>query len=211
MCGRYSLRHPERAFSEFSVLERSPGFEPRFNIAPTQLVPVVRVPQPDAGRKLDSLKWGLSSPRGGRPVIMVRLESLGKGAFDGAFRGRRCILVADGFYEWEDRDKRRIPHFIHRTNDAPLALAGIWQPGDPDTCAVITKPAVAPVLDLHDRMPATIAPADYDRWLDPSFADREALSALASSDIGMDLVVTEVGPHVNSARNDDPQCIEPAR
>jgi len=209
MCGRYSLRDPERAFLEFSVLERSPSIQPRYNIAPTQLVPVVRS-DAEHGRHIDSLKWGLMSRRGGRPIIMVRLESLGRGAFATSFRSRRCILVADGFYEWEQRGKQRVPHYIHRTDDAPLALAGIWEPGDPPTCSVITKPAVAPILDLHDRMPATVARADYERWLDPSLNDSEVVAGLLSSDIGADLAVDEVSPWVNSAAHDDPNCIEPA-
>jgi putative SOS response-associated peptidase YedK len=209
MCGRYSLRDPERAFSEFSVVDRSPSIQPRYNIAPTQLVPVVRADE--QGRHIDSLKWGLVSRRGGRPVIMVRLESLGRGAFGTSFQTRRCILVADGFYEWEQRGKQRVPHYIHRTDNAPLALAGIWEPGDPPTCTVITKPAVAPILDLHDRMPATVARADYERWLDPNFNDPEAVAELLSGDIGIDLAVTEVGLWVNSAAHEDPECIEPTR
>jgi putative SOS response-associated peptidase YedK len=210
MCGRYSLQNPKRAFEEFSVLERAPSLEPRYNIAPTQLVPVVRVTEAEHARHVDAIKWGLASRRGGRPVIMVPLESLGRGAFRTSFEGRRCILVADGFYEWETRGKTRVPHHIHRTDDAPLALAAIWQPGDPDTCAVITKPAVAPIVDIHDRMPATVSRSDYDRWLDPDFGDREALAELLSHDIGLDLVVTEVSPWVNAAAHDDPKCVEPA-
>ena len=214
MCGRYSLRNPQQAYAEFSILERSPAVAPRFNIAPTQLVPVVRLGA-EHDRHLDEVKWGLPSRRGPRPVIMVRLESLAGGAFDSSFRDRRCILVADGFYEWEQRGKLRVPHFIHRGDDRPLALAGIWQPGaeagDPDTCAVITKPAVAPLVDLHDRMPATVERKDYDRWLDPGFTDREAVAQLLNVDIGMDLTVAEVSPWVNAAAHDDPKCVEPVK
>ena len=143
--------------------------------------------------------------------MMLRIEALGKGAFQTAFSGRRCILPADGFYEWQERGKTKAPHYIHRADEGPLALAGIWQPGDPDTCAVITKPAAMPLVDVHHRMPATVPRAHYETWLDPTFTDREAAAALVASDLATDLVVTEVGRWVNAAAHDDPQCIEPAR
>jgi putative SOS response-associated peptidase YedK len=145
---------------------------------------------------------------------MVRSESLSRGAFASSFRRRRCILVADGFYEWQREGKTRIAHYIHKIDESPLAMAGIWDldsSGEAGTCAVITRSAVAPLIDLHDRMPATVARADYDRWLDPRVQEPAELARMLDTDIGLELGVLRVGTHVNSPRNDDPLCIEPDR
>lgn len=213
MCGRYTIRNPQIVFDEFSITGEQPKLEPRFNVAPTQLVPVVRTLAPGAPRRLDLVRWGLRPRRSGPPVIMVRLDSLERGAFGSSFDGRRCILAADGFYEWEELGpKRKMAHHVRRTDNGVLAIAGIWVPahdGAPESCALITRPAVAPIADIHDRMPATLAHADYERWLDPGFFDPAELARMLLHEDGLELTMYPVGPRVNSPAHDDPACLDP--
>jgi putative SOS response-associated peptidase YedK len=228
MCGRYSLSDPHRCIAEFSLLERQPALEQRFNIAPSQGVWVVRMLGTDAERRLDLLRWGLvlrsksATTRSSAGLSMVRAESLAtRATFEAAFRGRRCLLLADGFYEWRRAGKRSFPYYFRRPAGAPFVMAGIWYPALPaapdregppplDSCAVITRPAQAPVDAVHDRMPAILSPAHLETWLDPDFADTEALARILSEHPGFVLETLPVGPRVNSPANDDPSCVAPA-
>ncbi len=219
MCGRYTVGDPKRCIAEFSVLEKQPALEPRFNIAPSQGVWVIRRLEPGGERRLDLLRWGLVVPSSKRPsgVVMARSESIAsREPFTSAFRSRRCLLVADGFYEWKRTTKQSFPYFIHRPGHAPFAMAAIWEPALPvegrigmDTCAVITRPALAPVSDVHGRMPALLARAHHEAWLDPAFSDAVALKAMLRDDPEIELLTVAVGPHVNSPANDDPGCAAP--
>lgn len=206
MCGRYSMRNPERALEEFSIVHRRIPLEPRYNVAPTQLAAIVRgTPE---GRAADLVRWGLSSSGGRAPVIMVRLESLERGSFRSSFAGRRCIVLSDGFYEWRGTGKDRVPHHIAHADGSPLAIAGIWDArGDADAFAVVTRPANAALQSIHDRMPATIERADYDRWLDPRISAPDELVQLLGHDEPA-LVIRPVSKIVNSPRNDVPECLD---
>jgi putative SOS response-associated peptidase YedK len=217
MCGRYSLRDPHRCFDEFSILEKPAALEPRYNIAPSQGVWAIRIRSPGLPRELCLLRWGfpISNARDGKATAMARAETLlGRSAFADAFASRRCLLVADGFYEWKrSANARSFPHYIHRRGGAPFAMAAIWQPAaarELDGCAVITRPARAPVDAVHDRMPAILSPRHHDAWLDPTFRDPEALGELLFADPPSDLEVLAVGPRVNSVAHDDPSCVAPA-
>src|SRR5689334_22782050 len=213
MCGRYSMSDPRRCIAEFSLLEKHPALEPRYNIAPSQGVWVVRVLGTGDERRLDLLRWGLVRPKTSAPggLAMVRAESLAtRASFAAAFRGRRCLLLADGFYEWRRTGKRSFPHYFHRAAGAPFVTAGIWYPAPPregegpvslDSCAVITRPARAPVDAVHDRMPALLAAEHLDAWLDPSFDDADALTRMLGEDPGFVLEMLPVGPRVNSPAN----------
>jgi putative SOS response-associated peptidase YedK len=216
MCGRYSLRDPQRCFAEFSILENPAALEPRYNVAPSQGVWAIRVIPPSRERRLDLLRWGFSVPRrtGARETAMARAESLPRRfPFADAFASRRCLLLADGFYEWRKSGGRSVPHYFHRPDGAPFTIAGIWQPGPPsqalDGCAVITRPALPPVDAVHDRMPALLAPAHHQAWLDPAFEDRAALEHMLLMPSPFELVSVTVGPRVNSPFHDDAGCIAP--
>jgi putative SOS response-associated peptidase YedK len=226
MCGRYAMSDPRRCIAEFSLLEKHPALEPRYNIAPSQGVWVVRMLGTGADRRLDLLRWGLmlrgsKAPSRVGGIAMVRAESLARASFGSAFRSRRCLLLADGFYEWRRAGKRSFPYYLHRPAGAPFAMAGIWYPAPPaegdgertaslDSCAVITRPARPPVDAVHDRMPAILAAEHHARWLDPDFGDTGALTQMLGEDPGFLLETVAVGPRVNSPANDDPSCIAPA-
>jgi len=219
MCGRYTVGDPRRCIAEFSVLEKQPALEPRYNIAPSQGVWVIRRVAPGGERRLDLLRWGLIAPGAKRPggVVMARAESVAsRTPFTSAFRSRRCLLMADGFYEWRRTTKQSFPYYIHRPGNAPFAMAAIWEPALPaagrtemDSCAVITRPALPPVSNVHDRMPVILAPVHHDAWLDPGFSDVAALKAMLHENPSLDLVTVPVGPHVNSPANDDRDCTLP--
>jgi putative SOS response-associated peptidase YedK len=229
MCGRYTLRRFEllRAafdatlplFEEFSETRRNP-LDPRFNIAPSQLVPVVR---PDAGgqRVVSLVQWGLiphwAKDKPKAQPINARAETVGtSGMFRQAFDRRRCLIPADGFYEWKRQpDGTKQPMFIHRTDHAPFAFGGLWERWRPapdapavDTCTIITTAANELMQDIHDRMPLIVAEADYARWLDrntPGQAVADVLHPASSQGWSAD----PVDRRVNSPRNDDPDLIAP--
>ena len=215
------MSDPERIVAEFSILER-PRLEPRYNVAPSQRVWAVRIVPPKAERELAQLTWGLSPPgeaKSHRILVMARAESIAeRAAFATAFRSRRCLLLADGFYEWNRAGKKSFPYYIRRRDHGSFAMAALWQPRatdgattDLDTCAVITRPARPPVCEVHHRMPALLARKHRDTWLDPMFSDPSALTQmLDDDDDDAELVAVPVSGRVNSPANDDAGCIEPA-
>ena len=191
MCGRYALyAETEGLIDAFSVVSDAgtPTTEPRFNIAPTQDVPVVLLRS--GGRRLRMARWGLVPPqwqtpsRKGAPLINARAESIAtQPLFRGPFSRSRCIVPASGFFEWKRAGSVRQPYFMRHAAGATLAFAGIrarWQRGDAASiasCAIITVAANPQLERLHDRMPAVLAPEEWELWLDPD-APREAVRAL---------------------------------
>jgi putative SOS response-associated peptidase YedK len=234
MCGRYlfhaDLRLVERAFGvEFSELPRN--LVPRFNIAPTQAVPIVRnragreltiVRQADggAGRELVSVRWGLipawaKDPAIGNRMINARAEGVTeKPAFRAAFRARRCIVPASGFYEWQRQGRGpKQPYLIRRKDGEPIGFAGLWESWrDPvngevvETCTIITCAPNELMAELHNRMPVILAPEDYDRWLDPGQPGAEELLRPCPSAW---LEAVPISTRVNSPANDDESVIQP--
>lgn len=217
MCGRFTIRDPRRALAEFSILEKAPALEPRFNVAPSQGVWAVRLVDASGSAALDMLRWGLAGKpqKGAASVVMVRSEGLGKRPpFAEAFRQRRCLLVADGFYEWRRAGQKSFPYYFARPDGAPFGIAAIWeggasQGGKLDACALITRPALPPVDAVHHRMPVLIAAEHRERWLDPNFTDVAALDAMLADSPGFALVAHPVSPRVNSPANDDDGCTAP--
>ncbi len=217
MCGRYTIHDPRRCIAEFSILEKQPALEPRYNVAPSQGVWAVRIVPPRSERRLDLLRWGLLAPGRRQPggIVMARAESITKrSAFASSFRTRRCLLLADGFYEWRRAGRQSFPYHIKRADGAPFAMAAVWEPAPPnddplslDSCAVITRPARPPVDALHDRMPAVLSPGHYDAWLDPTFADTDALTKMLLHDPGFEWVTIPVSARVNSPAYDDADCL----
>ena len=228
MCGRFTLRTPAHQLAEAFGVEVRANLAARYNIAPSQDIAVVRAaPEPDnddgGWRELTILRWGLvpqwaRDAAMGNRMINARAETVAeKPAFRAAFRQRRCLIAADGFYEWRKApDGSKQAYFIARADDAPFAFAGLWErwrlPGaEPlETCAIITTDANATLAPIHHRMPVILAAGDHDAWLDPDAPPGDALTALLRPAPPDAVIARAVGRHVNSARNDDPVCIEPA-
>lgn len=219
MCGRFTLRAPASVVAEqFQLLDVEP-LEPRFNIAPTQRVAAVCLES--GARHLVSLQWGLvpswaRDPSVGNRLINARAESVAdKPAFRAAFRRRRCLVLADGFYEWRRSGPKKQPFFIRLRDDRPFAFAGLWESWEGadhsalETCTIITTGPNELMEPIHDRMPVILASDDYEPWLDPAVQKPEQLAPLLRpypSDAMLALAVTA---HVNNPRNDDPECIVP--
>ncbi len=221
MCGRFTLRAPASVIAEqFSIFEM-PEWKARYNIAPSQSVPVVRATEAAAaGRELVWLRWGLipgwaSDPAIGHRLINARAESAAdKPAFRAAFRRRRCLVVADGYYEWRHSGKARQPYLIAMRDGRPFAFAGLWETWEGpqhsavESCTILTTSANVLVRPLHDRMPVIVNQEDYDLWLDPSVSATEKLSPLLRPYPSQSMVSHPVSPWVNSPAHDDPRCVE---
>lgn len=220
MCGRFTLTLPPDLIAEAFGLDDVPILEARYNIAPTQPVAVVRRLRPGGPRQLDLLRWGVTLPpsQGSRrsgPVINARLESLtARPVFRDAFRHRRCLVPADGFYEWAPGSGRRQAFHIARKDGRPLAFAGIWEPaaqdGAPAAAVILTTAPNDLLRPIHDRMPVIVDPADYDRWLAPEGSSSETLAALLEPYPAEPLAARPVGPTVNNAQNEGVACLDPA-
>jgi len=176
VCGRFSLTTPGELIAETFGLDEAPELQPRYNIAPTQPVLAVRRPREDDPRELVPLRWGLMGPglrdpSQGPPLINARAETAArKPAFREAFRHRRCLIPADGFYEWQGEKGAKVPHVIRPRTGGLIAFAGVWRDwrgegGVIPTCAIITCPANATLAPIHDRMPVVIGPGDFGLWL----------------------------------------------
>ncbi|HTU28988.1 MAG TPA: SOS response-associated peptidase [Solirubrobacteraceae bacterium] len=221
MCGRYSLAAPDpsQVRARFPVGE-SVEIRRRFNVAPTDDVLTVTTDR-EGNPRGELLRWGLvpgwaDSPKIGSRMINARVESVAeKSAFRTAFQRYRCLIIADGFYEWQraaDGPKR--PFHITRDDGLPFAFAGLWsiwhgpQEEVVRSCTIITRPANDRIASLHDRMPVILDPAHEADWLDtstPPGALEEILAGLATEHTAL----TEVGLAVNDARHDEPDCLEP--
>jgi putative SOS response-associated peptidase YedK len=224
MCGRFTLRTPQQVLVNQFALETQSSLFPRYNIAPSQPIAVVRAAPEVAGgkRELVKLRWGLvpswaKDPSVGNQMINARVETaVAKPAFRSAMRNRRCLIPADGFYEWKKIGKQKQPYFIHLPDDKPFAFAGLWerwsdQEGRPlETCTILTTDASPLLRPLHDRMPVIVEPGDYATWLDPTETDPASLRPLFASLTADQLVMAPVSTLVNSPANDDARCIAPS-
>jgi len=222
MCGRFTLRAPASVVAEQFALFEMPPFAPRFNIAPTQPVAVVRAvgERPPPERELVWLRWGLipgwaGDPAIGSRMINARAETAAeKPAYRAAMRRRRCLVVADGFYEWQRTGGRKQPYFIHMRDDRPFAFAGLWEAWEgPDhsaieSCTLLTTEPNELIEPIHNRMPVILAPDDYDRWLDPAVEQPEMVGPLLRPFGSDPMEAYPVSTHVNSPTRDDPKCIE---
>lgn len=220
MCGRFAFYSPAEAVTRLFDVAEVAELEPRFNIAPTQYVPVVR--EDKAGkRRLDLLRWGLvpfwaKDMAIGNRMINARAETVAeKPAYRDAFRRRRCIVPANGFYEWQKRGSEKQPYFISLGGEQVFGMAGLWSSWRPkdkpdqrlESFTIVTTGPSDKVRDLHDRMPVILAPGDYARWLDPA-ADPEQLLSLLRPFDAPELVTWPVSRAVGDARNEDPGLID---
>jgi putative SOS response-associated peptidase YedK len=192
-------------------------FDPRYNIAPTQDVLAIRHP-----RQLVALRWGLipswaKDAKIASSAINSRGDTIAeKPAFRAAFKKRRCLVLADGYYEWFKDGKARLPHLYEMDDGRPFALAGLWEWwGGPDgkspveTCSLITTDANELAAKVHDRMPVILPPDEYDLWLDPEFQDRDKLLSMLRPFPADEMTVRPVNTFVNNARNQGEQCVAP--
>jgi putative SOS response-associated peptidase YedK len=221
VCGRFVLMTVGRDIADHFQLSEEPELEPRYNIAPTQIVAVVRLGTERVCRELRLVKWGLipfwaKEASLGARFINARAESAaGKPAFKAAFKHRRCLVPADGFYEWKKLEGKRQPYFFSSADKKPLAFAGLWDrwkgpEGEViESCTILTTDSNELVQPIHDRMPLILKVEDYDLWLDPTVQKPEALQHLLKPYPSEDMTGHPVGPKVNKAVNEGPDCIEP--
>lgn len=221
MCGRFTLRTSPAQLVEIFQLLREPVFKPRYNIAPTQPIAVVR--QSETSRELSLLHWGLipswsKDPKMGARMINARSDTVAtKPSFRAAFKRRRCLIAADGFYEWKKLDaKNKQPMYIRLKSDEPFAFAGLWEAwhgGDGteiESCTIITTDANDLLREVHDRMPVILPEEAYGTWLNPKESDAETLQALLVPYAPDEMTFFPISTLVNSPRNDSPECIKPA-
>jgi putative SOS response-associated peptidase YedK len=220
MCGRFTTTAERERIKEMFRLQRLGQFDPRFNIAPSQPVLAVRLDQASGEREGVMLKWGLipawaKDPKIGNSLANARADTVAeKPAFRSAFKRRRCLVVADGFYEWSKGDGGKIPYYFQLKDGRPFGFAGLWERWEKgeepvESCTLITTEANGVVGQIHDRMPVILMPDDYDRWLDPNEQEAAKLKELLRP-LGDDLMVGHpVSKLVNNPRNDRPECVAP--
>ena len=219
MCGRYVIMSPPEALRLLFGYSEQPNFPARYNIAPTQPIPVVHLE--NGGRHFRLMRWGLlpawvKDPRSFTLLINARAETaLEKPAFKNAMKRRRCLVPADGYYEWQNSGKAKQPYFIYSRDHQPIGFAGLMETWigpngeELDTVAIVTTAASADLAVLHSRMPVTIAPRDFDRWLDGGKVDAEEAARLLTTPEPGAFAWHAVSTRVNRAAEDDAQLVLP--
>ena len=219
MCGRYTLRTPvETLVERFEIDEYPSSITPSYNIAPTQGVAAVIAE--NGKRKLDMLHWGLipswaKDPEVGNKMINARAETVAeKPSYRKAFKERRCLILADGFYEWQKTDSGKQPFYIRMEDESPFAFAGLWESWQNGreirSCTIITTSPNEVAAQVHNRMPVILPPEDYEMWLDPDFDEREPLTTLLQPFPAEAMEAYPVSRRVNKPSNNEPGVIEPA-
>lgn len=228
MCARYTLRTPLSVLMQqflFELGDFPPAFTlaPRYNIAPMQTVAAVRRMEPARPRQLALLHFGLipswaKEAKIAASMINARGETVAeKPAFRAAFTRRRCLVLADGYFEWKAVGKQKQPLYFRRRDERPFAFAGLWEQWrGPDreanqppleSCTIITTTANELAAEVHDRMPVILDEADYDLWLDPSMTDKERLVPRLTPFPADEMKFEPVNRRVNNVRNDDAECV----
>jgi putative SOS response-associated peptidase YedK len=218
VCGRYTLRTPvETLAEEFGITGPLPEVPTRFNVAPTQEVAAVL--EEGEQRKLEMLRWGLipswaDDPAIGNRMINARSETAAqKPSFRSAFRKRRCLVLADGFYEWQKTASGKQPYYIRMGDGSPFAFAGLWESWgkhgkEVRSCTILTTEANGLVGEIHHRMPVILPAEEYDLWLDPDMGEAEPLLDLLMPYPDDVMEAYPVSRFVNSPSNDSEQCVE---
>lgn len=221
MCGRFSITGDLDFYAEYFGVDDvvSPALEPSWNVAPTD--PVYVIAERDERRQLGTMRWGLVPHWAGdtRTIhINARSETVDTTpAFRDSFARKRCLIPADGFYEWEPPSEGRKPHWVYRGDGHPMTFAGLWASRfDPEsedwirTCTILTAAAVGPIRAIHDRMPVSLPPERWDAWLDRDITDPELARSLIQP-IDPDLIMEHrVSSMVNSVKNDGPELRQEA-
>lgn len=229
MCGRFTLRTPQKQLAEQLHLPPDLQLPLRFNVAPTQQVLAIRQAMPPDGRLPNGfgftlLRWGLvpswaKDPKIGNRMINARSETVSeKPSFRDAFKKRRCLIITDGYYEWRTIDGQKQPFYIHQTDFTPFAMAGLWEAWEPkrtdaistglETCTILTTSANRLTQSVHHRMPVILSTVDHDLWLSEATPSADLIKLLkpAAEDV---LAMYPVSKLVNYPRYDQPDCIEP--
>jgi putative SOS response-associated peptidase YedK len=221
MCGRYRLSRRKQLVEEYFDSSGDEDWNPRYNIAPTQPVPIVRQHPKEPNRVLSLVRWGLipswaKDTSGSAGMINARSETATtKPAFRDPMKFRRCLVPADGFYEWARKGTTKQPFCFEVNNGELFAFAGLWDRWkDPSgqwikSCSILTTSPNAVTSLVHDRMPVILKRDDYDLWLDPGMTDVEALSDLLKPFDARLMRSYPVSSRVNQAQNDDPECSAP--
>lgn len=225
MCGRYFIAQPPEHYRAFYDYPERPNFPGRFNVAPTQPVPIVTADHGERHFRL--VRWGfwpgwLKDPGDFPLVINARAETVQeKPTFRAALRHRRCVFLADGYYEWRregtGRAAKRTPFAIRRADGAPMALAGLWETwggadgSEVDTAAIVTCGANGTLAAIHDRMPVILSSEDVTRWLDTLNVEPREATTLCRPCPDAWVAMDEIGSRVNSVKNDDEALLEPVK
>jgi putative SOS response-associated peptidase YedK len=221
MCGRFTQFHSAKAIAKAFQLSEVPELAPHYNIAPTQTIAVVLQPAPKSERQFRFFRWGLipswsKDPAIGARLINARAETVAeKPAFRSAFRHRRCLIPADGFYEWQRQDGQKQPFYFHLQDHQPFAFAGLWEHWqgpegeDIETCTILTITANELLGPVHDRMPVILSPEAYNTWVDPELQTASQLQPLLCPYPAEQMVAYPVSRAVNRTSFDDPDCIQP--
>jgi putative SOS response-associated peptidase YedK len=220
MCSRFSQTTPPDAVRRWFGYKNQPNFPPRYNIAPSQPIPVVRQTR-EKGREFVLMRWGLipswvKDPNDFAMLINARSETAAeKPSFRSAIRHRRCLIPADGFYEWTGPRGSKRPFHIHRVDGGLIAFAGLWEHwlgadgSEMESATILTTDANAEVAPLHGRMPVMIDPDDFDAWLDCDRVPATEVQELLQPAPDGTLEAVEVHPRVNNPRVDEPGVLEP--
>ena len=221
MCGRFARFSPVQKFAGLFGTQAGFNLNPRYNIGPTQALLLARNTV-GGSRELAFLHWGLiphwvKEPKTGYSTINARAETVAeKPIFRNPFRHRRCLIAADGYYEWCKLERAKQPYFIKLKDGQPFALAGLWEhwareDQNIDSCAVIVTEANALTKPIHDRMPVILSPEDYDAWMDPDLQDPERLKAFLRPYPAERMWAYPVGTAVSNPKNDKPELMTEAR
>ena len=223
MCGRYRLSRRKQIIEEhFDSVSGEEDWSPRYNVAPTQPVPIIRQKPKEPVRQLSLVRWGLipswsKDMSGAASMINARSETAAaKPAFRDALKSRRCLVPADGFYEWQRTGKTKQPFCFEVNAGSLFAFAGIWDrwkdPGGTwvKSCSILTRAANAVTAPVHDRMPVILDPGDYDLWLDPGMTNVLAAGDLLKPFDAQLMRCYAVSARVNHVANDDAECSTPA-
>jgi putative SOS response-associated peptidase YedK len=219
MCGRYTVTATPEVLRALFRYEEQPNFPPHYNIAPTQPIAIVRLV--DGKRHFALVRWGLlpswvKDPRTFTLLINARGESAAeKPAFRAAMKRRRCLIPADGFYEWQSAGDRKRPFYVRAKSGAPLAFAGLWETWtgpngeELETAAIVTTRANRTLSPIHERMPVIVPPEAFDLWLDGASVDATTAAVLIQPAPDGQLEAYEISTAVNRTANDNPKLLEP--
>lgn len=222
MCGRFSQTQTAEAIARSFQIAEVPPLTPRYNIAPTQPVATVLQILENKDRQLRMLHWGLipswaKDPKMGSKLINARAETVAeKPAFRSAFRHRRCLVIADGFYEWQQQEnkKQKQPFYFRLDDGRPFAFAGLWEHWEDgngeaiESCTLLTTDANELMRSVHNRMPVILDRKDYELWLDPEVKKPELLLPLLHPYASEEMMAYPVSKTVNKPSNDSAECIE---
>jgi len=219
MCGRYNIRSLPSRFAEIFEAQVLFEFGVHYNVAPTQTVPVIRTRPHETTREIVPMRWGLipswaQDEKIGNRMINARCETVReKPAFRAAFKRRRCLVLADGFYEWKKTGKAKQPYHFHLRDNQLFAFAGLWERwtkgGEPiESCTIITTTANELVSDVHDRMPVILSPQAAHQWLNPDSDESTLPETLLLPYPAPQMDAEPVSTLVNSPKNDSVECLE---